>query len=332
MTRFQWYGAFLIVLLLALTALGGTVRVTGSGLACPDWPGCYGSIVPLAEDYLAAGYEAHQVWLEWTHRLVAALTGLLIVVYAAIALLRHRSRRWVAGSAAAAVPLLALQGGLGALTVTEELEPAIVTAHLAVAMAIIFFVTVSWLAAFRHPTGDPGGDRIGDPGGGAGVMARWAAVAALLVYLLIIVGSYVTHTDAGYYCGNQWPLCNGDLWPDGRLAQWHMMHRLLAVIAAAAVAAVAVMAVRAGPRSRAAVIAAHSAAMLMAAQILLGAATMWTGLDEWARVAHLAGGAAMWTAASAAAVLAASRAGWIQPGAEAGSPRAAAADAPEAGT
>ena len=324
MTRFQWYGTFLIVLLLALTALGGVVRVTDSGVACPDWPFCYGSIVPLAEDYLAAGYEAHQVWLEWTHRFVAALAGLLIIVYAAIALLRHRARRWVAGPAAAAVPVLALQGGLGALTVTEELEPAIVTAHLAVAMAIIFLVGASWLASFRAA---PGG-----PEGGACVAARWALGAAVLVYLLIIVGSYVTHSNAGYFCGNQWPLCNGDLWPEGRLAQWHMTHRLLAVAAAAAVAAVAVTAAKIEPRSRAAVIAAHSAALLMVAQILLGAATMWTGLDEWARAAHLAGGAVMWAASAAAAVLAASRAGWIQFSATGRPPRTVAANAPEAGT
>ena len=111
-----------------------------------------------------------------------------------------------------------------------------------------------------------------------------------------------------------------------------MTHRLLAVVAAAAVAAVAVMAAKIEPRSRAAVIAAHSAALLMVAQILLGAATMWTGLDEWARAAHLAGGAAMWAASAAAAVLAASRAGWIQFGATGAPPRTVTANAPGAGT
>ena len=324
MTRFQWSGAALLLLLLGLVALGGTVRVTGSGLACPDWPFCHGGIIPPADIYRAAGWEDHQVWLEWSHRLAAALIGLAVAVYALIAWLRHRKRRWVAVPAVAAIPMLALQGGLGALTVTERLEPIVVTAHLATAMMIILLVAASWLGTFRAERGDPDG--------GAGVLARWALGSAVLVYLLIVVGSYVTHTDAGYYCGNQWPLCNGQLWPDGRLAQWHMMHRLLAVLAAAGVFAVAVMAMQVRPRSRALIRAAHGAAALIVLQILLGAATMWTGLDEWARVAHLAGGAAMWTAAGAAAVLAAQRAGWISFGETPARMRSAAGEVPGAGS
>ena len=303
MTRFQAFGALLILVLLGLVALGGAVRVTDSGLACPDWPFCYGSVIPPVDEYRAAGFEAHQVWLEWSHRLAAALIGLAVLAYAIIAWLRHRDRRWVVFPALAAIPMLALQGGLGALTVTEQLEPIIVTAHLAAAMAILMLVSASWLGSFRPPEGDSEG--------GAGVLARWALAAAVLVYLAVVVGSYVTHTDAAYYCGNQWPLCNGQLWPDGRLAQWQMTHRLLAAAAAAAVLAVGAMAVQLNPRSRAVVFAAHSAAALIVLQILLGAATMWTSLDGAIRVLHLAFGAAAWAATGSAAVLAAQRAGWI---------------------
>ncbi len=303
MTRFQAFGALLILVLLGLVALGGAVRVTGSGLACPDWPFCYGSVIPPVDEYRAAGFEAHQVWLEWSHRLAAALIGLAVLAYAIIAWLRHRDRRWIALPALAAIPMLALQGGLGALTVTERLEPVVVTAHLAAAMAILMLVSASWLGSFRPPPGDPDG--------GAGVLARWALAAAILVYLAVVVGSYVTHTDAAYYCGNQWPLCNGQLWPDGRLPQWHMTHRLLAAVATAAVLAVGAMAVQLAPRSRPVVLAAHGAAALVVLQILLGATTMWTNLDDAVRVLHLAFGAAAWTAAGAAAVLAAQRAGWI---------------------
>ena len=303
MTRFQAFGALLILALLGLVALGGAVRVTDSGLACPDWPFCYGSIIPPVDEYRAAGFEAHQVWLEWSHRLAAALIGLAVLAYAIIAWLRHRDRRWIVLPALASIPMLALQGGLGALTVTERLEPVVVTAHLAAAMAILMLVSASWLGSFRPPAGDPEG--------GAGVLARWSLAAAVLVYLAVVVGSYVTHADAAYYCGNQWPLCNGQLWPDGRLPQWQMTHRLLAAVATAAVLAVGAMAVQLNPRSRSVVLAAHGAAALVVLQILLGAATMWTNLDDAIRVLHLAFGAAAWTAAVAAAVLAAQRAGWI---------------------
>ena len=240
---FQRAGLALLIGLLALTALGGIVRVTGSGLACPDWPGCYGSVIPTGD---FGEFAAHQVWLEWTHRLAAAIIGLLILAYAVYAWRRRPRRVWL--PAALAVPMLAVQVALGALTVTEQLEALIVTLHLAAAMIIVMLIAVSWLGAFDWPTASD--DDAQQPLGGsaaaqARTFARIALLCAMLVYAVVVVGSYVTHVGSnpdlpaqvgpgGAACGNRWPLCIGGLWPDGGYAQWNMSHRLLVAVAALA--------------------------------------------------------------------------------------------------
>ena len=221
---FQRAGLALLLALLALTALGGIVRVTGSGLACPDWPGCYGAVIPTGD---FGEFAAYQVWLEWSHRLAAAIIGLLILAYAVYAFRRQPRAVWL--PAALAIPMLALQVILGGLTVTERLEALIVTLHLAAAMLIVMLIAASWLGAFNWPAvaSEEADAPLGvSPPDQARTFARIALFAALLVYAAVVVGSYVTHVGAdpdlaanvgpgGAACGNNWPFCYGGLWPEG---------------------------------------------------------------------------------------------------------------------
>ena len=329
MTRFQWLGLGIVLGLLALTALGGTVRVTDSGLACPDWPGCYGGVVPSGD---FGNYAAYQVWLEWTHRLAAALMGFVIIGYAFYTLRRWRHRPGVWVPAAAAIGMLALQVVLGGLTVTERLEAAIVTAHLAVAMLIVLLMTSSWLGTFGWQRADGEAEALGDDVSERARSFAWLALGtAVLVYALVVVGSYVTHTEASYYCGNQWPFCSGDLWPSGWRAQLHMSHRFLALIAGGALVAVAIGVVGQRPRVRGMTLFAHAAATLFAMQVIFGALTMWTDLAAWTRALHLTAGALTWALTAAVAIIAGYRAGWIGSPARASEPSPGAALAPEIG-
>ena len=318
---FQRAGLALLIGLLALTALGGIVRVTGSGLACPDWPGCYGSVIPSGD---FGEFAAHQVWLEWTHRLAAAIIGLIILAYAVYAWRRRPRRVWL--PAALAVPMLAVQVALGALTVTEQLEALIVTLHLATAMIIVMLIAVSWLGAFDWPTAsddDPEQPLGGSAAAQARTFARIALLCAVLVYAVVVVGSYVTHVGAnpdlpaqigpgGAACGNRWPLCIGGLWPDGGYAQWNMSHRLLVAVAALALLGAGMGVVMLRPRSRGLTLLTHLAATLFVAQIAFGAAMIWINFDAWVRALHLSLGSLVWASTAAAATVASYRAGWLR--------------------
>ncbi len=315
--------------LLALIALGGIVRVTGSGLACPDWPACYGGLIPSGD---FGEFAAYQVWLEWTHRLLAALIGLIVIGYAVAAWQRYRGGARVWLPAVAAIPLLALQVVLGGLTVTERLEALIVTLHLATAMLILAAVAVSWLSTFkwRAVTVEDETPLGSDAPSQARTFARLVLITAILVYAVIVVGSYVTHVgagpDAGAHvgpggaaCGNQWPLCYGGLWPDGEYARWNMGHRLLVAVAGLALFGAAMGVVMLRPRDRLLTILLHSGASLYFAQVFIGAAMIWINFGAWARALHLSTGAIVWLLVAAASLAAAYRAGWpgVAPGASA---------------
>ena len=147
--RLAQLSAHLVVALIALVGIGGATRVMEAGLACPDWPLCYGSLLP-------GGQMNVQVFLEWFHRLDAFVVGVALLVLAAVSLAqRHRLPSWLPWASSAALALVAIQGGLGALTVIALLPSGIVTAHLTVALALVILlsgITQGLLAIDRGPS------------------------------------------------------------------------------------------------------------------------------------------------------------------------------------
>jgi cytochrome c oxidase assembly protein subunit 15 len=125
----------LVVALVALVAIGGATRVMEAGLACPDWPLCYGRFLP--------GQQMNfQVFLEWLHRLDSFVVGMALLVFVGVGVaLRRRLPTWLPWMAALALGLVAFQGALGALTVTHLLASPLVTAHLATALVLVSLVS-----------------------------------------------------------------------------------------------------------------------------------------------------------------------------------------------
>jgi len=219
----------LVGVTVGLMVLGALVRAHGAGLACPDWPLCFGELIP-AMDF--------QVAFEWTHRAVAGGVALAFAGLAAAVLRRPPLRRTAGPPLVLAGVLLALQVLLGALTVWHLLAVWTVTAHLVTANA---FAVATLVGALRlAERADPTPPR---PPVSRGLRGLLAGAGALLA-AQIVLGGLVSSAYAGLVCPD-WPACAGNVWipPDASPSvALHLLHRwnavaLLGALLAAAAAA-----------------------------------------------------------------------------------------------
>src|SRR5687768_15412567 len=127
MTRAQQLSIVTCVATYVLIVIGGIVRITDSGLGCPDWPLCHGQLVPPAEK---------AVLIEFSHRTAATIVGFLIITMGVLVWREYRDRH-IRALMLAAYPLLALQVILGGITVKRELEAEIVAIHHGTAMILL---------------------------------------------------------------------------------------------------------------------------------------------------------------------------------------------------
>ena len=277
MTRFQKLAAATVITAILLVTIGVIVRVTGSGLGCPDWPLCHGRIIPAVDDPKA--------WIEWIHRTVAVIIGFEVIGLAILAFLDVRDRRVLLGATVAAVLLVGFQAWLGRETVRLGNSGESVTAHLASAMALVGLLV--WiLARSLYPA------RLS--GGGSQRFTLVAAFGAGSVFALLLFGSHVTATSQ-WFVFPDWPLMNGAVFPvltDANSAQ--VLHRWIAVIVGLIVAGVLVAAWRIQPRTRPIVRLAVLAAALFPIQAIVGGLQILTGLSGWTQTLHLALGAVIW--------------------------------------
>jgi protoheme IX farnesyltransferase len=285
-TRFQRLAAATVATTFLLVVIGVAVRATDSGLACPHWPGCFeGQFLPS----LDAGF---QVWVEWTHRTVAALIGVLILGMAVLAVVDHRDRRSILLPSLGAVLLVGFQAWLGRETVRLGNTGESVTAHLAAAMALVGLL-VYLLVRSSYPA------RLA--GSGSQRFTLLAAFAAAATFAVLLFGANVTARDAGLVFPD-WPLMNGSLVPvapDGSpglaaLYGAHALHRYVAAVVLAILAAVARVAWR--NRSGQPRLAWLAVAILgtYAGQVIVGALQVATLLAPWTQTLHVALGALIW--------------------------------------
>ncbi len=250
-----------------LILLGGLVRISGAGLACPDWPLCHGRMDPPLEG---------TVLIEYSHRLAAASVSLLIVLTTAAAfVVRTRVARAVT-MAVSALVVVALQIVLGALTVTLRLTPALVTVHLGVANLFLAALLVQAVAALRGAADAPPATPS---------FRRLAHAATAATYVMILIGGYVASSGAGLACPDL-PLCRGvSAMPADPVAHAHMLHRGWSLVVLGLGLATARAASRTG--WPAAVVTGRVAAALVTAQFALGILNVATRLAPAVRVAHL---------------------------------------------
>jgi cytochrome c oxidase assembly protein subunit 15 len=172
-------------------AIGSATRVMNAGLACPDWPLCYGTLVPTKQMNF-------QVFLEWFHRLDAALIGIGAIALSIVAWWkRNFLPKWLPWASTFALGLIVLQGVLGGLTVTQLLRFDIVTAHLGT--ALLFFITLLVIGTALTPYQGTGN---------VGNLPWLSLTAAILVYVQSILGALVGSRWALHQCLTGQQLCS----------------------------------------------------------------------------------------------------------------------------
>jgi protoheme IX farnesyltransferase len=281
MTRFQKLAIATASTTVLLFGVGGLVRATGSGLGCTSWPRCG------PDRWLP--YPTAKSWIEYSHRFVAFVLVVLIAWMAIEAWRRHKARRTILRLSVAAVPLVLMQAVLGGIVVQTDLDPAWVTVHFAFAMALVAVVVANAAEALyafgrRHRPDRP------SSGGRFVALAGWTG---LVTFGALVVGTYVRATGSGL-AFRDWPLMDGRLVPAlGGAATWMFAHRVLAAAAALLVLFVFIRAWT-RPRNRALSILSLVALALILAQVLVGAANVWSRLQPAAVTAHVALSAAIW--------------------------------------
>jgi heme A synthase len=187
-------------------ALGGVVRVTGSGLGCPDWPLCHGRPYPAAD--------IHSI-IEYSHRTVGSVTGVLLIVMVIAAwVVFRRTRPLVAWLATASLIAIAAEGVVGGVVVVNELASWLVLVHLGLAMVILGFLIATAVASLPPA-----------PAQAVASFRRLAAVAAGATYLLLLTGSTVVASSADESC-HAWPVCGSGFALDFSGANaFTMLHR-----------------------------------------------------------------------------------------------------------
>lgn len=277
--EFRYYAAFTVLITYGLIVLGGTVRVTDSGTACPDWPLCHGQVIPPADT---------KVWIEFSHRLVASIVGFIILGLAFWIWRRHWQNPLLKYAAMFSLALLVLQVIVGGVTVGTETAAGIVAIHLTIALTLIS--TLILIAAVAR---DPEGTRLGRLRGIAGRMP-WLTFATLAgIFLLIIVGAFVSQMEAGLAYPD-WPLFDGRLISSGSAnGDIHYAHRLIAGVVGLLFLVLAVRILRT-ERNGVVLGAVAVAFALFTAQVLVGASNVWFDLATSVRIVHLALASALW--------------------------------------
>lgn len=282
-----------------LVVVGGVVRVGDSGLGCGPagsglrgWPLCQGGLVP--------GDQPHAV-VEYTHRFLAALVVFLLAAILWQALRRFRSERPIVLGALAAMGLVLVQAVLGGLTVEHGLHTALVAAHLGAAM-LLLAILIGLLGVTR-PSPAPAAP---------GSLLALAGVSCALLLATIVAGGVIAGTEqhgtpaeasttgAHLACGQEFPACNGAFLPygSGEMVDIQLVHRTLMFLAMAAIAALAFLLSR---RCRSTELP-FAIGLVLATQVLLGAANVWLGEYALLVVAHLALGTLLWVLVASATV------------------------------
>ena len=275
-----------------LVMLGGVVCVTESARGCPDWPRCYGQLLPpMRIDAI----------IEYSHRLIAALTSPLILAAAIIGWKAARSPNWIRRPPLVALPLLAAVVIFGALAVLRGLPPWAAAIDVGFALLVLALLVAASVAA--HQSVRPGFiDRWSLETG----IARWSAVAAVGVFVVLVSGVLVASAGSTVRClGCFVPSAES---PAGGLrGTFQFARQLLAGATGVLIAAVAVRAWRAYGRDSGVRLASTAAGALLVILSTISVLAVTGGPTTPLLVASVATVVSLWVSVVGLAALSAFR-------------------------
>jgi cytochrome c oxidase assembly protein subunit 15 len=258
-----------------LVVFGALVRVKGAGLSCPDWPLCFGKLLPS----LDLG-----VILEWGHRTLAGSISLLLLAALGVAWRTPTAWKALGRTPWIVLGVLGTQIILGGLTVLKLLAAWTVTLHLLFGnlFCLILLVMALRLRDACRPAVSP-----------APLPSGWwplLAAGALLLFAQMVLGGLVSSNHAGFAC-LQWPTCQGDVWFPAftGLIGLQVFHRLVAYALAGTTLALAVVGRNHPQISRPAL----AALALVIVQVILGVLNVLWLLPVEITAGHSAGAAGL---------------------------------------
>ena len=216
-----------VVWTLGLLFLGSIVHATESSLACPDWPTCFGTMMPE----MTGG-----VFWEHLHRLVAGGLVLMFILATWLARKETSDRPWIFRLSIVGVGLLLVQSFFGGWTVIYRLPDLISTTHLSLAFIFLSLATVLAVATHGSTNSKSPPAMKGLSRSDGTKLAAYASIAAVAVFVQSVSGALVRHTDGGMACPDI-PLCLGQIVPPLVNIQItsHFLHRTMAVVTSGAV-------------------------------------------------------------------------------------------------
>ncbi len=134
----QYLALATLVILYSLIFIGGYISASGLGLTCPEWPQCPNGFMPSAEYFI-----------EWTHRLIAATVGVLVISTMVASIIHKNSDLKIKITSSLATGLVITQIILGALVIDLKLHAVLVSVHLGIGIFLFSMVLLTTLFAFR---------------------------------------------------------------------------------------------------------------------------------------------------------------------------------------
>ncbi len=282
-SAFRGVATAALIAAFAQVVLGGVVRVTDSGLGCPDWPLCHGRLIPPFDS---------ATLIEYSHRLSASVVGLLVLATAVLAWTVHRSVSWIVLPSALGLVLVFVAAALGGATVLTELAWGWVLVHLAVSEGVVACMVVATVAGWNAQASPSHQDE------GPVYDSRFnkLLLAALVgTFVLVLSGSYMVGYGAGSSCAT-WPLCRGSAFPGGEPYLIHMAHRYFAALVGVLIVATAVSAWSRRAWRPSLGWLGLALGSVFGAQVAVGAVMVWTGFGQEMKALHLSMATMVWIA------------------------------------